>query len=652
MLSYSSYAVTLSYCTNPSTVNEWRQYDINGDGKFDRDDIDALIDRGWQNIDFDLNEDGKNDADDALALFLKLSVMDRSCNGVVDDEDYKPIDPVTLPDVPDIQTVRLMVSECVFHAKAGLPTDIEEQAFSSVPPGKLLTLAERAYVYQMAGMSGLAQQNLDAAKWGYGRSFQTNEKSAGAIGSLAFCMAAEENDNDALLMLAYARDLFRESAPTANSLGWIFARHGQNEQALEYFREAVFYTPEIAQYHMNLGILLMRLGYKREAWKEFKMATELDPEDARKALFFYITKPPDEPPKKKPVDPDEFKKEIEEQTSELEEQGYTQDMFPTPWNDLSPCEQASVIPEILERRYADQMQKIAQAYSDDVATKIDNLIKGYWPQWKNINEDWARYIEGVKVISREGTRLELNAEIAAGNRRAGLTRQMGSELLGYSSFFMDCALKQASADATQGFNSMYSMTKDLPVTQESLNKVRAEMYQTSLEEAIRDCYEAQVNQAFQWLADESRPYGLPEPSVETLNEQDFMLLFLVIPQRCFDIKGYCPDGKGNDLMKPEMPVDHTVSLDLLIVSFEWNTDTGEVEFNVGQGIIVGVTWKPETGFGFQIGAGIDFMGMEEAIYARFDDGKITIQTEEGFSFGFGPLSAGWEVTKTQATLEL
>jgi tetratricopeptide (TPR) repeat protein len=628
--------------------NAWRQYDINLDGQFDRIDIDTFIDRGGLNIEIDLNGDGRKDVEDALALFLEMSVMDRSCDRVVNDEDFEPVDSVSIPEAPGISTVRRIVAECVMRAIPNLPPNIEQQAFRSVPPGKILSFDERVFVYQIAGTSGLAQQNLDAASWGYGRAFQTNERSAGAIGSLAFCLAVSDRDDEALLLLAYARSLFRESAPTATSLGWVFARHGQNEEALEYFREAVFYTPGIAQYHMNLGIMLLRMGMKREAFEEFREASELDPGDAKKLLFWYTTKPPDEPPKKKQLDPEEFKQQIEVERKELQEQGFTEDEMPTPWEQMSPCDQATTIPELLERRYDGQMQNIAQSYADDLAKRIESVINGYWPQWKYMPEDWNRYVSGVPVVSRMQKRLTFNATMAAGHRRASLTRQMGSELLGYSSFFMECALQQARVSANAQINSW----RDMPVTAESMAELRAEAHQDALAEAIKDCYKSPVNKAYRWLTAEARPYGLPNPKIKTITAQDFFLLFMIIPLECFNIKDYCPDGEGGDMRKPEIPVEHTVTLDLFIVSIEWNTDTDEWEFNAGQGIIVGVTWKPETGFGFQVGAGVDFMGMEEAIYVRIDEGKLTVETEEGYGIGAGILSVGYEVTTIQAAAEL
>jgi len=653
LLVQATCSVSVSFAFEPGgdadpVKNRWRQYDINNDGKFDRTDIDGFIDRGGLSIDFDLNGDGRKDVDDALALFLELSVMDRSCDRVVNDEDFEPVDPVSVPEVPGINTVRKIVAECVMHAIPNLPPDIEQQAFRSVPQGKILTFDERVFVYQLAGMSGLAQQNLDAASWGFGRACQTNERSAGSIGSLAFCLAVTDRDDEALLLLAYARDLFRESAPTATSLGWVLARHGQNEEALEYFREAVFYTPGIAQYHLNLGIILLRMGMKREAFEEFREASELDPSDAKKLLFWYTTKPPKEPPVKKSLDPEEFRQQNEIERKELEEQGFTEDEIPTPWDQMSPCEQADRIPELLERRYDEQMQDIAQGYADDLAKRIEGVIKGFWPQWKNMPEDWNRYISGVPVVSKLSQRLTFNSMMAAGNRRASLTRQMGSELLGYSSFFMESALQQATISANEQINSW----RDMPLTAESIAELKAEAYQDALAEAIKDCYKPPVNQAYRWLTSKATPYGLPNPDIETITAEDFYLLSIIIPLECFNIKDYCPDGEGGDTRKPEVPVEHTVSLDLFIVSIEWNTDNNEWEFNVGAGIEVGVTWKPETGFGFQLGAGVDFMGMEEAVYVRIDEGKLTVETEEGFGIGAGFLGAGFEVTTIQATAEL
>lgn len=636
------------YSAEASSANEsWRQYDVNGDGQFDQTDINEIIDRGAQNIEFDLNNDGKKDMDDALALFLKLSVMDRSCNGVVDDSDYEPVEPVSLPEVPDIQTIRSLVSELVSQARINLPYDIEDQAFRSVAPGQTLSLTERANVYQIAGLSGLAQRNLDAAIWGFGRSFQTDENSSSAIGSLAFCLAADDNDDEALLLLAYARDIFPESAPTATSLGWVFARHGQNEEAIEYLREAVAFTPEISQYHMNLGIVLMRMGKKREAFEEFRAGVERDPSDAGKFLLFYTTKPPGEPPVKKPINAEEFRNEREAEIREMEDLGYSEDELPATWDQMSSCEQASTIPEMLERKYDSRMEEIAQECANEAASEIEKVIKKFWPEWKNYIADWNRYVDGIPVVYKADQVIMKNAEKMAGDERAALTRQMGAELLSYSSFFMESAIEQASADADETVKRL----SHAPLTAQVVAQIKEKAYNDALENAIENCYKRPVDQAYSWITAESSPYGLPNPDITTLKTEDFLLLYMVIPLKCFDIEGYCPDGEGG-AKKPDMPSDITIGIDLFIISIEWNPQTDEFELNLGEGIMVGMTWNPDTGFGAQIGlgfhGGIGAAEGEMAVYGRLDEGKFTLEGDIEGSIGWGPASVGTGVTVSQA----
>jgi len=217
---------------------------------------------------------------------------------------------------------------------------------------------------------------------------------------------------------------------------------------------------------------------------------------------------------------------------------------------------------------------------------------------------------------------------------------------------MDCALREAETVTNQQINAW----KDMLPTAQAVATLRAETYQDALKEAIKTCYKSPMNQAFRWLTAESQPYGLPKPQIETITSQDFMTLVMVIPLRCFDIEDYCPDGddSGNN-PKIEQPYDNIVSINLLIISFEWNTDTNELEFNVGQGVILGATWSPETGFGLQLGVGVDIgfggVGIEAATYVTVDEGVTGLRTELGGSFGVGPIGFGAEIVPFQAVLQ-
>ncbi|MRR23232.1 hypothetical protein EG830_09665, partial [bacterium] len=233
----------------PLTDNEWRIYDINGDGKFDVADISEFTGNGGIDFINDLNRDGNKDLTDAFALYIKLSVLDRNCDEAVDDNDFTPVEPVQLPE-PDAAAVWPLVSRIVAEALKTLPADIEDQVFRSLPISDGLTPYEKAYVYESTGMSALLQLNLEGAQWAYGRAYQTNNRSATALGSLAFAIAVDKRHEESLTLLAYARELFRESGATSTTIGWIFARHGQNQEALTYYQEAVEYAPKIPKYHM------------------------------------------------------------------------------------------------------------------------------------------------------------------------------------------------------------------------------------------------------------------------------------------------------------------------------------------------------------------------------------------------------------------
>jgi tetratricopeptide (TPR) repeat protein len=605
------FSLNTAVLSNPVPEREWRLYDINADGRFDQADIDELIERGWQEFDYDLNDDGIKDGTDAFALYLKLSVLDRNCDAAVDDQDYGPVDPIKLPDVPDEAIVIRLVDNYVSKAMDNLPIDIETQLFSSLPISRALTFEERIYVFQLTGMSALIQKNLDGAMWAFGRAFQTYSSSASSLGSLAFAVAMAGNHVDALKMLVYAKKLFPESGATAASTGWIFARHGQNTEALQYYRDAVSYAPKIAQYHLNLGILLMRLNRKREAYEEFKTANELDPEDFKTALFRHVTKPPDVPPVKKKPDPEEFEEENDEYREQWILSGAAKEELPALWKDLSSCEKARIIPEIMVRKLDKTMEELDHDYVNDIARRINAITKPYLPQFKKLSVDYYNWLTGVPVIQKATAELVTNDRRDLGNKFASMTRDMGFELLSYGPYFMECALAEAK---------------------------KAEASWVDYEDVLEYCYRDPMRTAAAWMRTESEPQGLTSKAdIEVPPLEGFPLL---IPGLCFEIPGYC-DIAFNGLEWPSLPFDFTIGLNLWIISFEWNTSTGEVEFNVGQILKFGATWNPKTGFGFQLGVGVDVelstFKLEAAAYAKISSEGIKIEGELEAKIGFEQL---------------
>ena len=599
---FSALGATCPVMANPDhlTDNEWRIYDVNGDGKFDVADISEFTGNGGIGFINDLNRDGNKDLTDAFALYVKLSVLDRNCDEAVDDDDFTPVEPVELPE-PDAAAVWPLVSRIISEALMKLPSDIENQVFRSLPESGTMTFIEKSTVYQETGMSALLQLNLEGAQWAFGRAFQTDNTSATALGSLAFTIAVDKRHEEALTLLARARELFHESGATSTTIGWIFARHGQNREALMYYQEAVEFAPKIPRYHMNLGIAYMRVGNTDKACEEFRIAAELDPGDFHAMLFGYVI-PGEIPPQITPIDLQKLKDEDNIQRQDLRDWGSTEEELPTPWDECTPCEKARKIPELLGERDGRIFNQIAQSYADELAVKGNVVAETHNPKWKSAKEDLDNWYAFIKWSMTVGQALVHNAEVTLGNQWTSMTRQRGREIMSYSSFFRECVLEQAKIVGQAQSDYEEEKLKDIPRSAGSILQERAENYQIALEEAFSECYKDPMLTAAALLSVENSPYGLPAARVESV----FLLYFpLGFPGFCFDFPGYC-DGEP-DLSKYDVSMfDNTFTLDLFVVSFEYNSDTEAWELRIlpSTGVILGANWSPESGYGFQAGAGL------------------------------------------------
>jgi tetratricopeptide (TPR) repeat protein len=641
----------------------WRAWDVNADGKFDKHDIEKLLDNGWQTFATDLNYDSRNDVSDVFALYVRLSVLDRNCDLAVDDNDYIILAPVEIPE-PDLEKVWLIVNEIVPKAriKAGLKPDVEEKLLGSADESLTRYMPGRAYVFEVAGLSALFQKNIDAAMWAFGRSFQIFDRSPSGLNNLAFALAMNNQHDYALELLAYARTLPPELATTETITGWIYARHGQDEEALKHYLKAVELAPEISQYHMNLGITYLRLGKTEEAHKEFLHASEKDRKDFKARLFGYTVPPKDPPPPEEPpVDPEKIKEEYEEMMREREEQEDHGDEGEEDGSHhkLSPCDFASMIREVLEERYTVEQEKYSRNAGNSAVSSINGVISGFMPKWNNCLEDYELYKSGVRVIPPAAESARVNANDAAAGNWMTLRMAWGNELMGYSTFFYEQALKHAAGESDRRFSEF----RNLPFPAEHIARIKSEMYRDVLEESLRHCYEEPVREAialykapYQYVAAE------PDPGVDALPFGPGV--YMAIVSRAISVEGYCPDGNSDGFSPAEAALpDLTIGFDWGIIEFEWNLETGELELNLGEGFFVGATWSPQAGFGVQAGIGFDaqlgpLRGVAKT-YIHWRNGEIGWTGELGVSVGprgkmggkEGGFNLGGELTTVCMTTE-
>jgi tetratricopeptide (TPR) repeat protein len=630
---------------------EWRAYDVNADGKFDKQDIEQLLADGWQTFSSDLNYDGKKDVSDVFALFVKLSVLDRNCDEAVDDDDFISLLPVEFPE-PDVEKVWLMVNEIVPTArvKAPLPVDIEQRLFEATDNSNFKSVADRAYVYQAAGVSALIQKNLDAAQWAFGRAFQTWDRSSSALGSLAFAVAVDKRrenaHSEAMTLLSYALGLYPESGATLSTIGWIFARHGQDKEALKYYLKAVEHAPNVGMYHMNLGITYLRLGQTELAHKEFLEATEEDPGDIRANIFRYTVPPKVPPPHRPPVDMEKLKKDYEEWLKRI--QGGDEDNYEE-WIALTPCEISHAIPEILDDEYTQKHIMMMQPLSNDLAMSWNESVKSITPEFRDASEDMKRFLDGAPIIIKRDASARSNATTVSGNIWASFCHERGNTLLDYYQFFHDNAKKETEAR----FNELFRQYENLPMPEQNKRQLKEKIYQDVREDVMRHCFEEIIREAIGLMMIQPRPEGLPDPEIETVSISALAGIPVAIVSGCLEIKGYCKEGVDYGGGISSLGFDPTIGFDFLCIDFTYNLNTREIEVNIGLGFYVGATWSPDAGFAFQVGEGVEVdagpLDAKTIVFIKYypETGKVVVQTKTGASIDLG-IKLGIERVSIQA----
>jgi len=99
--------------------------------------------------------------------------------------------------------------------------------------------------------------------------------------NLAMPLVARGQADRAIAHLRNALDLSPDYAEAHNGLGIILANRRRVDEARDHFQKAVVLRPQYAEAHNNLGIVLARSGRLEEAIAHFRKTLEIDPADAQ-----------------------------------------------------------------------------------------------------------------------------------------------------------------------------------------------------------------------------------------------------------------------------------------------------------------------------------------------------------------------------------
>lgn len=609
---------------------DWRRYDVNKDGRFDEADKKVIFKSGLSAPTLDVNGDGRKDVNDAFALLLLQTTWDRNADLVVTADDFTPQPPLAFPE-PDATAAFKLVSASVQELAGKVPADLDDRLQQEWEPLKILTAPDRGVLYEESGAAALTLHNLDVAQWAFTKACQLAPNRDSVWSNLGYTLAQRGRYADALVLLAYARARNPRSAATSDNIGWIFARNAQLDLARQYDEEAIAAQPRIGQYHLNLGIVLLRLGDAAGARAEFALASKLAPSN-RDALYMALASNPPSPAKT-----EEVQARYEQEQAEFNKTASDDEKQTRRWSELDAAER---IEEVLRQASDRVMREKAAALKDlneQTRMRMWEAADPAVPKFKSAIEDFKRWKANGQAAYEAVEQVLADGERRARDIATQYDRKAGAAMLEAGPQVLQMALTQAQSE-TAGASGAQA--------------------RRAFERTVDKLYTRQMALAEKQMRTAVGAGHLALDPVDT-NAARMMTLaaYMAIVERATSDAAYCGDFLKRKEEFPALNVnakmqsldEPTFGLSIAVVGVEWNAQDNEFKLQVGQGIIVAGTWSPKGGFGFQTGVGVDIAeGPFKAKAGNFvkfgSDGSISVDYEGGASVGGGALEMGWSGT--------
>jgi tetratricopeptide (TPR) repeat protein len=131
-----------------------------------------------------------------------------------------------------------------------------------------------------------ARGQKEAAEAQYRKIVEANPDNALAINNLAFVLADQSKDLDMALAYAHrARQLAPNDPSVADTLGWVYVKMNNPDEALTILREVVRKDSGRAVFHYHLAAALEQKGERAEAVKELDLALKRNPSPAEEQII-------------------------------------------------------------------------------------------------------------------------------------------------------------------------------------------------------------------------------------------------------------------------------------------------------------------------------------------------------------------------------
>lgn len=141
-----------------------------------------------------------------------------------------------------------------------------------------------AQAYALLGCAAIDTGAFDKGGDLFQRAWALDPENAAYGAAFARCLAGLNRDVPALAAAEMALVFGPGDAETFDTLGVVFSRAGQNDNAALCFRGAIRLEPNTAGHHLNLGWAEQRRGDKAAAAAAFRNCVTLDPGNERAVL--------------------------------------------------------------------------------------------------------------------------------------------------------------------------------------------------------------------------------------------------------------------------------------------------------------------------------------------------------------------------------
>jgi len=595
----------------------WRPFDVNGDRRFDGDDMRAIVQQGLAHPSIDANRDGRRDIHDSWHLAVEKTALDINGDGVVDAKDGTQAAPVTLPTNPAADIPRL-VQDVLQRYGAAVPPRGLQQLRDELPYLRSTDRDTLSFGFLQAGTKVLLGRSLDAATWLYAKAVEATPDSAGPLAALGFALIEQGDLSAASLALARAHQVKPKLCVVNTNVGALHTRLGRPDQAIAFHREAVAQCPRSSIDRRNLATALLRAGHRAEAKSQYERAARLDPQDAEASLMTMATNPPT-------IDADAASEAAYETLRRS-----LPDWGDRPrWSALEPEEKVDAMLAMAEmppqREVRRQWTSIVNAANDRIARAAGTAL----PEGDDMCADLDRWMKNWKPAIDEI--VAVKHEAAAEARAAAI--QANHVVAGHQ-LSLNTLLHQLAMVTAAQRRALYGGS--------------------AYEDALDALWREPMHRAEQRLRSHEplQPDGETPPLDPDNAVAAVMMAFMGITAGGLD-SDYAGAGECMKAKPPEPPQiqgDLAVGLSTGLFAVEFKPRTCEIKLTQGAGLIAYETWSPANGL--SVAAGVGFKSpslfpveLSSSEVLKFgSDGSVSL--EASGQVGAGVVSWGVDATET------